>query len=342
LPDSRRLVRRWVLDSIDPTDPFGLELYGPVFPEGERAFIIWPFFATQVPLVRSAFHAEFLDGLRYYVASGEISRRFEADSTHYPVETAYYRWLKTNAPIVWRSDPKRMSGPIIEVRKLPSRVSSRAERDRLFATLVPKPVGTSRLGLWCLDMARLFVQQREYDRAAEWARRGIAVGARSMTPRLYVTLCETFLRQGLPDSAEAYARKARGEYPGEYVFREYRGMALEMLERHEEARVELTEALRASGDPEIRINLAAALSSLKRYQEAAAVLEGVPADHPVRAVARRNLGILYSTRLGRPGDALVALRESIALDPDQQGAEVVRAEIRKLESVGTTPRPAAP
>jgi tetratricopeptide (TPR) repeat protein len=118
-------------------------------------------------------------------------------------------------------------------------------------------------------------------------------------------------------------------------------MALELLGRHEDARAELAEALRTSGDPQIRVNLASSLESLGRYQEAVTVLEAVPVDHPARAVARRNMGILYSTRLGRPDDALQVLRESITLDPYQQGADAVRAEIRRLESRGPT-RPTSP
>ncbi|HZI88881.1 MAG TPA: glycosyltransferase family 39 protein, partial [Candidatus Polarisedimenticolia bacterium] len=110
LPDSRHLARRWILQHIETGTPMGVELYGPVFAPSERASVVWPFFATQSELARPTYHPEFLDGLQYHVASGEISRRFEAEPAKYPVENAYYRWLRTHATVAWESDAT-MSGP---------------------------------------------------------------------------------------------------------------------------------------------------------------------------------------------------------------------------------------
>ena len=126
LPDTRHVVRRWILQNIPATAPMAVELYGPVFRTDERSIVIWPFFATRTQLVRPAYHHEFLDGLEYYVTSQEISRRFAVDSLAYPVESAYYRWLHAHATVVWAADPRIMSGPMIEVRRVPAEVSTRA------------------------------------------------------------------------------------------------------------------------------------------------------------------------------------------------------------------------
>src|SRR4029453_4394610 len=123
LPHTRHGVGGWILENIPATAPMGVELYGPVFRTDERSTVIWPFFATRAPLVRPAYHHEFLDALAYYVTSQEVSHRFAIDSLAYPVESAYYGWIHANAFVVWKADPKTMSGPIIEVRRIPPKVS---------------------------------------------------------------------------------------------------------------------------------------------------------------------------------------------------------------------------
>jgi hypothetical protein len=55
-------VLRWVQQNLDPKKPTAVELYGPVLNERDRTFVVWPFFATQAPLARPAYHSEFLDG----------------------------------------------------------------------------------------------------------------------------------------------------------------------------------------------------------------------------------------------------------------------------------------
>ena len=128
LPDTRHLARAWINANISPDRPMAVELYGPIFQPSERTMLIWPFFATQVPLVRCAYHPEFLDGLEYYVLSREVSRRFDADSTGYPVESAYYRWIRANTSLVWQTSPQHSSGPAIEVRRVPAIISTMAGR----------------------------------------------------------------------------------------------------------------------------------------------------------------------------------------------------------------------
>jgi tetratricopeptide (TPR) repeat protein len=264
LPDSRHLSRRWVNQNLDPNRPMAVELYGPVFYDNERPIVTWPFFATQSQVVRPAYHPEFLDGLDYYVASGEISRRFGSEAEHYPVENAYYRWFQEHTSVVWESDPKTTSGPQIAIRRLPRSISTRAQRDSIFAVAMPKPTQAERLDLWCIDCSRIFARAGDYGRAEEWARRGLKVGVKASEAQLRCALSIALWYEGQLDSAEAEVRLAVREDPRNAAFHMYHG---------------------------------AILTDMKRFE-----------------------------------DALVELRESIRLDPNQQGADLLRKEIAQLEA----------
>ncbi len=330
-PDSRHEARRWINANIGPMRLLGMEIYGPVFGNRERNTVIWPFFATQAPLVSAAYHPEFLDGLEMICTSGEISRRFVADSLRYPDEAAYYGWLRTHGTVLWKSDSEDFSGPLIEVRALPASISTRAARDSLFARLMPEPSGTYRLALWCHDFAALFARAGEFDRAEEWASRGLLVGAHRLDHRLYAALALAQLNRGeFPEAAEA-ARAGIALAPDAYALHLYRGMALQNMGRSEEALGEVRAALEASGDPRIRLNVGQILGSLGRYEEAVAELEKVPAGYAERVAARRDMAVIFLNRLGRPAEALAALREAAALTQDPGEAALLKDEIARLE-----------
>ncbi|HMI31625.1 MAG TPA: tetratricopeptide repeat protein [Candidatus Limnocylindrales bacterium] len=334
LPDSRHLARRWINQNLDPERPMGLELYGPVFSDKERAMVIWPFFATQAPLARPAYHAEFLDGLEYYLASGEISRRFESEPLKYPVENAYYRWLREHATVVWESDSKTMSGPHIVIRRLPRNISTRAQRDSVFAAAMPKPTQVNRMELWCLDHAKNFTRVGDHARAEEWARRGLLVGVESMDSPLRSQLAVSLWREGKLDSADAEMRAAVRGLPKSPTFRIYHAGILSDMGRFTDALEELKQAFELSGkDPRIRINMAQTLAQLGRFDEAISELLAVPADNPQRGLALRDAAILILNHSDRPTDALNYLKESIQLDPGQEQADLVRAQIARLEAV---------
>jgi tetratricopeptide (TPR) repeat protein len=330
-PDSRHEARRWIDANVDPSRRLAVELYGPVFSERERNVVIWPFFATQAPLVAPAYHAAFLDGIELICLSGEISRRFDADSVKYPVEAAYYRWLRANGGLLWRSDPKTHSGPALEVRALPKRISTRAERDSLFARVYPRPTGTHRLGLWCHDMSALFAYVRDQDRSLEWAERGLRVGAEKMKGGLYSEVALAKLNLGDPAGAEEAARRGIEHLPRSFALRVYRGMALEQLGRYEEALAELRDGLNVSGDARIRLNLGQLLASMGRYEEAVEELRLVPNGIPEGATARRDLAVILLNRLGRREEGIEALREAAALTTNPGEATLLREELERLE-----------
>jgi tetratricopeptide (TPR) repeat protein len=339
MPDSRHLVRRWVNEHLGRDLPIGVELYGPVFTLGERAFVIWPFFATQSQLARPAYHPEFLDGLEYHIASGEISRRFEAEPEKYPVENGYYRWLREHATVVWESNDT-MSGPRIVIRRLPPNISTRARRDSVFAAAMPEPNRVNRVELWCLDFSKLFQWVKDYPRMEEWARRGLAVGVSEMEPPLRGQLAISLWRQGKDDSADVELRAAIRLMPkrAAAAYRIYHASILTDLGRLPEALTELRTAYQDSGhDPRLHVNIAQTLAQQGRYDEAVRELLEVPQDHPQRGLALRDAGILILDHSNRPADALDYLRESIRLDPNQEQADLVRAQIARLEAMTRKP-----
>jgi len=334
LPDSRHVVKRWIDANLDPNKPMAVELYGPVFQLGERAMVIWPFFATQSQLARPVYHAEFLDGLEYHVASGEISRRFQAEPEKYPIENAYYRWLRDRATVVWESQDAKMSGPHIVVRRLPPNISTRGQRDSVFAAAMPAPNRVNRVELWAWDFAKLFARVGDHVRAEEWARRGLAVEVQSMEGPLRDQLAVALYRQGKVDSAETEMRIAIEKQPKNPTFRIYHSAMLSDMGRFADALQEARNAYELSGrDPRVHINIAQALGQLGRYDEAVSELLLVPPENPQRGLALRDAAILILNHSDRPAAALDYLRESIRLDPNQEQADLVRAQIARLEAV---------
>src|SRR2546427_5535585 len=201
LPDTRHVARAWIDAQINRAEPMAVELYGPSFntvrPD-ERAAVTWPFYATLAPMVRPAYDYSFLDGFKYVVLSSEVSRRFESIPGAYPTEAAYYARIRKRAQLLWSSASTRASAPRIEIRELPGAIRTRSERDSAFARLLPKPNGSSRLALWCLQTAQLFAEKGQFDRMEEWASRGLRIGAPSLNGELSATLAYAQLASERP------------------------------------------------------------------------------------------------------------------------------------------------
>ncbi|TMQ66333.1 MAG: hypothetical protein E6K79_02985 [Candidatus Eisenbacteria bacterium] len=246
MPDSRHVSRRWINEHIPPGSPTAVEVYGPVFNtsgERERAVVVWPFFATQASLVSMAYHPAFLDGLSNVVLSSEVSRRFERAASTYPIETAYYRWLRAHAPIIWTSDPKAASGPRIEIRALPIRISSQAERDSIWKHTGISGTLRSRLVAWCLNMANVFLSIEDHGRAEEWAKRGIEIAEPFEEKKLLTLLATSQLRREDVRGVLQTADRALQKYPDVAVLHLYRAMALEAIGMAKEAASEYNASL---------------------------------------------------------------------------------------------------
>jgi len=332
LPDTRHLARKWINANITVDRPMAVELYGPIFQPDERTMLIWPFFATQVPLVRPAYHPEFLDGLDYYVLSHEVTRRFDADSASYPVESTYYRWIRANTTVVWRSEAGSSSGPAIEIRRVPAGISTAARRDSLFVTAMPEPSGISRVALWCFDYATLFGRLGRYDRVLEWANRGLRVDSNRLNARLQLVRTYALLNLGKFAAAESAAATGIRLSPKDTMIHVYHAMALHELGLKEKSLQEFREAYQLSRDPKILVNLGAALSDLGRYEEAIRALEMVPDRHPDRGNARRDMAVILLNHLQRPAEGLDALREAAGLARDPGQARLLQDEIARIEA----------
>lgn len=250
-PDTRHLAHRWIETSIPRAEPIAMDLYGPEFnAEAEgRLSLVWPFLASQAEYVRAAYHPEWLDGLRYYVTSEEIGRRFEAAADRYPMEAAFHRWVRSHGRLAWSTDSVAASGPSIQVWALPERISGPEQRDRLWDEARRGPMYELRLAHWCRDMAMIFLKRDQYPRAVEWAARGLTIRNRAFRKDLFETLALAQVRLGRSSEAVTAAREGLSEFPDSPFLHLDDAMALEALSRRAEAIAEYRAALRESPTP---------------------------------------------------------------------------------------------
>jgi tetratricopeptide (TPR) repeat protein len=251
LPDTRHVAHRWIDASIPRSEPIAMDLYGPEFnAEAEgRLSLVWPFLASQAEYVRAAYHAEWLDGLRYYVTSEEVGRRFEAAADRYPAEAAFHRWIRSHGTLTWTTDSSAASGPKIEVWALPESISDPEQRARLWTEARRQPMYELRVAHWCRDMATVFLKRDQYPRAVEWAARGLTVPDSAFRRELYETLALGQVRLKAYTEAVAAAREGLSEFPGSPFLHLDYAMALEVLLRRNEAIAEYRAALRFSPTP---------------------------------------------------------------------------------------------
>jgi hypothetical protein len=266
LPDSRHLARAWINQFIPVKAPMAVDQYGPAFNPraNERTTITWPFYATRASLVEAAYHVEWLDGIQYYVHSGEISRRYEADSTKYPVETSFYRRLRGRANIVWKSAEGTTSGPLIEVLRLPRVVSSRADRDSLWSTIVPKLTIRDQISRWCLVMSEVFYISGDLERSEEWGERGLTISVPATAHQLYSTLGLAQVGLGSVDGLERTAREGLSAYPDDPQLHLFMAVALQEKGESLEAIAHYKESLRLDPQQERADKIQEQIEDLKQ------------------------------------------------------------------------------
>ena len=265
-PDSRHAAHDWVIRSIGPNETMGLDLYGPVFQGGSegRRGVAWPFYTAQTQLVASAYHPEWLDGLRYYVTSSEVSRRFEGSDPEYEAERRFYDWIRTHGERVWSSDPKSTSGPAMAVYRLPAGISSKAARDSLWASERPTIRRSGRVARWIADLSEDFLLAGDLPHAAEWARRGVELRDPYAQASVLQTLAMAEFQSGRFVESEAAARAASEAFPKVAMFHVLRAMALESLARPQEALAEYRIALPLTDKDDARRYIEAAIARLGR------------------------------------------------------------------------------
>jgi tetratricopeptide (TPR) repeat protein len=267
------------------------------------------------------------------VSSGEISRRFDAAAASYPVESGYNRWLRENAPVVWKADPESTSGPTIEVRRLPKGISTAAERESIWAEALPQPTGVSRLALYTVDFANMFGRLGEHVRAEEWAIRGLEVRAANMTVRLLTVLAYARLQRGDNEGALQAANEGAKRAPRDPRIRMYLGFALREMGRREEALREFEAGFSINQDPRFLMHLGSTLAEMHRPEDALAMYARVPQGHPDRYGAMRETALLLINVLERPADGLGYLREAARLAPDGEQARAIEEEAARIEGI---------
>ena len=261
--DSRIEARAWILQSIPSRDLVALDQYGPSFNSKgyERPALTWPFYATRASLVEAAYHHEWLDGIAYYVHSGEVSRRYEADSVRYPVQVAFYRWLREHGEPVWKSETAHCSGPTIEVLRLPSAIGTQGARDSLWSSIVPRVQVRDPIARWCLVMCEVFTLRGD-PRAVEWGKRGLSVATSGTAHALYSTLAFAQARSSDPEAVET-ARRGLERFPTDPGLHLSLGMALDETGQPSAAIAEYRESLRLDPSQEHARSIGARILSLE-------------------------------------------------------------------------------
>jgi hypothetical protein len=265
-PDSRHVAHEWVYRSIGPKEMLALDAYGPVFqrgPTGRRA-VAWPFAIARTGAVAGAFHPEWLDGVRYYIVSSEVTRRFEGRDPQYEMERRFYAWIGSHGERIWGSDPHGTFGPKIDVYRLPADISSVAGRDSLWEIVRNSPQDSGRMARWTAELAQDFLFAADLARAEEWARRGLAIGQTERRSDLFETLMLAELQAGRFDEAESTAGIAIQQYPSSGMFHFVRAMALEGTGKPRDALVEYRDAHSLTTKEDARRFMEAAISRLER------------------------------------------------------------------------------
>jgi hypothetical protein len=265
-PDSRHVAYDWVHRSIGSKETLALDAYGPVFmrgPTGRRA-VMWPFAIAQTGAIVGTFHPEWLDGVRYYITSSEVTRRFEGDDPQYERERQFYAWIRAHGERVWWTDSAKTFGPRIEVYRLPMAVSTAARRDSLWRIVRYTPQNLARISRWTAEMAQDFLLSADAARAEEWARRGLEIRRTEWTRTLFETLMLAQVQTGRLDEAEATAAIALKQYPTSGMIHFVRAMALEGMGRTRDALVEYRIARQLSNKADARQFMDEAISRLER------------------------------------------------------------------------------
>lgn len=120
-------------------------------------------------------------------------------------------------------------------------------------------------------------------------------------PEVNLRLGKIAVHRNLPDEAIVYFEDGLKELPGNVDLLNGRGIALDMMGRHEEAQISYRQSLNDGNEPFVENNLAMSYIMTGKYDEAIHILEGIKniQDSPVM---RQNVALAY----GLKGDMVKA------------------------------------
>lgn len=159
-------------------------------------------------------------------------------------------------------------------------------------------------------------------------------------PEVNLRLGKIAVHRNLPDEALVYFEDGLKELPGNVDLLNGKGIALDMMGRHEEAQISYRQAINDSNEPFVENNLAMSYIMTGKYDEAINILEGVKSigDSPVM---RQNLALAY----GLKGDMIKA-REwgGKGLNESEMAENIAfyQAYVKDLESRHDQSVPVAP
>ena len=219
--------------------------------------MIWPFAAARVVSIQAAFHHAWLDGVRYYMTSSEVTSRYGGNDPRDARERAFYEWIRTQGTHVWSTAPPEVFGPRIDLYRLPDSISTVAERDSIWTRELAGEPMSPRLERWIAELSEEFLLADDSHRAEEWAARGRSIP--KPLPRYHLKLLETralaLVNLGRAAEAETVAKEGRERFPSSPYFPIIRGMALEALGRKRDAAAEYRLAIPLSPEGPERIYL---------------------------------------------------------------------------------------
>lgn len=172
-----------------------------------------------------------------------------------------------------------------------------------------------------LRMGRLFLDAGDLDVAERLFRR--ALERRPDSAAAHLALARIAVRQGAPEEALTLldTRSSASEVPSRDV-RNLRGVALDLMGRHEDAQLAYAEALAIEPEsPGSMINLALSLALSGEDAAARDILQELAeTDDAARSQAQENLALVHAMA-GRQGAALQAAMNAVDADFARENAE---------------------
>src|SRR5262249_41429871 len=140
--------------------------------------------------------------------------------------------------------------------------------------------------------------------------------ARSLRPRLGVSLSDALVRAGRPAQAEAVMQESLSERPDHPNYLDHLGFALMAQRRFGDAEATYRQVIALDPDyAAAHFNLGTVLSDQGRPKEAEQAFRDAIERNPAYAEAHVNLGTVLRDQ-GRPKEAEQAYRDAIRLKPD--------------------------